>query len=249
MSISSNTLFHFTDKQEILQKIIVEGFKMSYCLEVENAFPMISFCDLPISSIKEQLEKYGEYGIGMSLNWGKEKKLNPVFYFDENSHLIDDFKKANLWSQKMMIDIIAGKKDPSWVNENRPFMEFLLNSSRYQKFYMSDLVRGGVIHHNYKFYNEREWRYVPEFTHSKINGRMNKVEYEEYKKTHSKPHINDHSLKFLSSDIRYIILKNEAEILPFMNFLENQITLFKNKDDFEILKTKITTSTRILEDV
>jgi hypothetical protein len=249
MSISSNTLFHFTDKKEVLQKIITDGFKMSYCLEGENAFPMVSFCDLPFSSIKEQLEKYGSYGIGMSLSWGKEKKLNPVFYFDENSHLIDDFKKANLWSQTLMMSILTGKRDPSWVEESRPFMEFLLNSSRYQKFYMSDLIRDGKTFSNYKFYNEREWRYVPEITHSHINSRMNKVEYEEYKKTHFKPHINEFSLKFTAKDIRYIILKDDTEILGFIHFLKQQTSLFKDDNEFEISKTKITTTARILDDI
>ena len=249
MSISSNTLFHFTDKLDILKKIIEDGFKMSYCLETENAFPMISFCDLPFSSIKEQLEKYGNYGIGMSLKWGKENKLNPVNYFEENSHLIEDFNKANLWSQNMMRNVMQGKKDSNWVEESKPFMEFLLNSSRYQKFYMYDLERDGKIFPNYKFYNEREWRYVPKCTHPEIKNRMSKSEYEQYKKNHSKPHINNHSLKFYAQDIRYIILKNEQEILEFISYLKDQTVLYNNIEEFEILKTKITTTERILEDI
>lgn len=249
MNISSNTLFHFTDKMEILKKIIEEGFKISYCLEVENAFPIISFCDLPMSSIKEQLEKYGNYGIGMSMKWGKENKLNPVFYFDENSNLIEDFQKANLWSQKMMKGALNGQNSPNWVNESKPLVEFLLNLSRYQKFYMSDLERNGEIIPDYKFYNEREWRYVPEFTHSKIKVRMSKKEYEDYRVRHSKPHINEHSLKFFARDIRYIILKNDAEILDFIQYLGNTTNLYEQPEDFELLKTKIMTTERILNDI
>jgi hypothetical protein len=249
MGISSNTLFHFTDKIEILQQIIEDGFKMSYCLEVENAFPMVSFCDLPLSSIKEQLDKYGDYGIGMTLNWGKENKLNPVYYFDENSHLIDDFRKANLWSQNMMLKVLSGERNADWIEESRPFMEFLMNTSRYQKFYMSDLVREGKTHSNYKFYNEREWRFVPEFTHKEINGRMNKQEYDKYKQNKSKPHIHSNSLKFISSDIRYLILKNESEVIDFIRYLKTQEHLFENQDEFELLKTKITTAEMIKEDV
>lgn len=249
MSVSSNTLFHFTDKIENIQKIIENGFKMSYCLEVENAFPMISFCDLPLSLIKEQLQKYGNYGIGMSLNWGKENKLNPVFYFDENSNLIEDFRKANLWSQSMMLEVLAGKRNPQWVDDNRPSMEFLLNLARYSKFYMSDLVRDDKIYSNYKFYDEREWRYVPELPHNEIVNRMNKQEYEEYKKKNQKPHIQNYSLKFKSTDIRYIILQEEAEILSFIDYLENQKHLFNKPRDFELLKTKISTTEQILQDV
>lgn len=249
MSISSNTLFHFTDKIDILKKIIEDGFKMSYCLEVENAFPMISFCDLPMSSIKEQLKKYGNYGIGMSLNWGKENKLNPVFYFEENSHLMDDFTTANLWSQNLMLKVMQGKQDPNWVEESRPFMAFLLNFSRYQKFYMSDLIRSGRIYSNYKFYNEREWRYVPEFAHSEIKTRMSKSEYEDYKKINTKPHIHEFSLKFSAEDIRYIILKDDIEVLEFINYLKEQTQLYTKCEELELLKTKITTAERIFDDI
>ena len=85
MGLSPSTLFHFTSKSG-LKGILKDNFKLKYCLEkinhrekpVEIAIPMVSFCDIKISEIKEHIEKYGYYGIGLSKKWAFEKGLNPV---------------------------------------------------------------------------------------------------------------------------------------------------------------------------
>lgn len=82
MSISPSTLFHFTNKSG-LKGILKDNFKMKYCLEkLPNrkesgsiAIPMVSFCDIKISEIKEYIEKYEKYGIGLSKEWANEKKI------------------------------------------------------------------------------------------------------------------------------------------------------------------------------
>jgi hypothetical protein len=82
--ISSNTLFHFTDKRENLINILENEFRPHFCLEnfnffahdmnyregFEIAIPMVCFCDIPLSQARIHMKHYGEYGIGLSKEWG-----------------------------------------------------------------------------------------------------------------------------------------------------------------------------------
>ena len=72
MGLSSNSLIHLTKSKDALIGILKEGFRIKYCLEnigarnikVGAAFPMVSFCDIPLSEIKNHIENYGDYGVG-----------------------------------------------------------------------------------------------------------------------------------------------------------------------------------------
>ena len=85
MVVSSNTLFHFTKDLDTIKNILSDGlFWPIYCIEYDkgpnvdgtfNAFPMVCFCDIPLSQISEHLLDYGKYGIGINKQWGKEKYL------------------------------------------------------------------------------------------------------------------------------------------------------------------------------
>ena len=102
ISLSSNSLFHFTDKAENLINILFEGFKPKFCLEqfgsfellfgrevkknlkeedFEEAIPMTCFCDLPMSHIASHLEFYGSYGLGLSKEWGIKNGLTRLLTF------------------------------------------------------------------------------------------------------------------------------------------------------------------------
>jgi hypothetical protein len=102
MGISTNAVIHFTNKIERLRGILTEGFKVKYCLEknyvkggqISAAVPMVSFCDLPLSEIKNHILKYGSYGIGLKKSWALTNGLNPVLYIDRNSDLGGNIRAA-----------------------------------------------------------------------------------------------------------------------------------------------------------
>ena len=104
MSLSANTLIHFTKDKDVLKKILEENFKVFNCREnillggIAKSFhiPMVSFCDIPLSQVKEHIEKYGTYGLGMTKEWGVEKGLNPVFYKPSGEGLQRSFVESNV---------------------------------------------------------------------------------------------------------------------------------------------------------
>lgn len=86
MSISTNSVVHYTDSIEKLKGILEEGFRLKYCVEKfefipgeeqKIVYPMVSFCDIPFTEIKNHVESYGYYGIGLTKKWAKEKKAKP----------------------------------------------------------------------------------------------------------------------------------------------------------------------------
>lgn len=73
---------------------------------------MVSVCDLPYSEMDSFLGKYGNYAIGLSLDWGKRNGLNPVWYCLGKSNVLTQmakrFEKAKtLEERKTIFDILS----------------------------------------------------------------------------------------------------------------------------------------------
>ena len=177
MAISSNALFHYTDKMSTIESILKEGFLLSLCKESIFAIPMVSFCDIPISNAKYYFDNYGSYGIGMNLDWEIRNKLNPVLYIESNSYLSDKFDAgieagAQLYDEHIP-DSILGKYNI--------ITHLVIESHRYAKPFKGDLIRKGqLIEKDYKFYNEREWRYIPDIDNDYFPYGLIGEEYEEF---------------------------------------------------------------------
>jgi hypothetical protein len=105
-AVSANTLFHFTGNLENLISILTHEFRPRFCLEdfgvvfarrnpsvdtLELAVPMVSFCDLPLSQTAFHLSVYGNYGIGMTKEWGRRNGITPVLYVHRESLLVSKF--------------------------------------------------------------------------------------------------------------------------------------------------------------
>src|SRR5260370_37777432 len=100
-NISSNVLFHITPRLSYLKDILSSGFHPRYCPEYiigadqdlaasrreipSQAAPMVCFCDLPLSLIGRHLREYGQFGIGLTKDWGMKHGVTPVFYTHRES--------------------------------------------------------------------------------------------------------------------------------------------------------------------
>lgn len=244
MGLSPSILFHFTSKEGLLG-ILADNFKLKYCLEeishkekpVQIAIPMVSFCDIKISEISDHILKYGQYGIGLEKSWATAKGLNPVIYLNSTSNfcnnIIDTIRKIN------KIDTI----------DNQDKYQ-LSNILRYAKIYEGELERRGEKIPNYRFADEREWRYVPDMKDNpKFKHWLTKSEYDTTAKRElANQKLFEERLFFSPNNILYLIVKDESEINELIQIIRNEKGDNFTMHEVDRLTTRILTCERILND-
>jgi hypothetical protein len=237
-NIGLSSLFHFTGSFENLIGILKNEFKPHYCPErifyhkrifTSYALPMVCFCDIPLSQIKTHIENYGHYGIGMSKEWAEKKGLNPILYLKRNSKL----------SEKL-ISMRPDISDLLKSSGERETYHSFLYLFRYLKNYEGSFLKGGMLTRTVNFYNEREWRHVP---NTSVLG-MDKYNDQEIRKEYNS---KLEALGFEPNDIKYIIVDNESEI----GVMIKTIREIKSKYPpavVDILTSRIITSEQIWND-
>jgi hypothetical protein len=248
MGLSSNSIIHFTNTKEKLKGILTENFKVKYCLEeitfplkgpVSYAAPMVSFCDIPFGEVKNHISNYGPYGIGLTKEWAERNSLNPVLYLEKNSSLAKSY-----WSIYESYILKSNKK----LNEFSPDEYCILDLMRYMKNYQSDLVRAGKVLKDYRFSDEREWRYVPEFSeHYYMILDGNSYDTDD-KKNKQNEKLEKLRLEFDPNDIKYIIIEKDIEISEFLDLLRTSKGKKYSYSDVERLMTRLMTTEQIVSD-
>jgi hypothetical protein len=251
MALSANSIIHYTSEIGNLLNIIrSNGLRFSYCLETvktrgsqnfSGAIAMVSFCDIPLSDYKKHfynkkstgdLGYYGDYGIGLSKKWARANGLNPVFYVDSKSHVSTSLRK----------DFEQFMRNNGSINVLTPHQIFL-----YSKNYEGELYRKTILKKkDYRFYDEREWRIVPDSKQLDNNPvvleelvyRSNATRYQET--------IQNNLIKFSLEDISYIIVKNDEEKLLVYKQLNDSFG-FKG-DIIDLTAITILTSEQIVGD-
>lgn len=245
MRLSSNSIIHFTNNKEALIGILTNNFNLSYCTEsiildnkpLSYAVPMVSFCDIPLSQVKEHITKYGAYGIGLTKEWAQKSKLNPVLYIEKNSNLSKSYRNIYF---KYVVD--SGKNLYEIDDKQKSIIDIL----RYIKNYQNDLVRGKQTYKDYRFSDEREWRYVLDYENE--NAQLIYAMNEHYNKELANKSLSECKLKFEPNDIKYIIIKSEKEIPEFLTVLKEAKGKNYTYHDVERLMTRIITTEQIEED-
>ena len=232
MGLSSNILWHQTNfngmrkiltSREILCSYSVED--TSFLIGGKTAFAMVSMCDLPFSELVTYLGKYGGYTIGLSRAWGIKHKFNPVWYCDPQSMAADALKHY--------IDSVRKTSDAG-----RDIILFG-NILSYIK-----MVEGELPKYNYtryRFYDEREVRFVPSYLYM-INGgeapMMSEEDYNKYKAKHNNTLLG-YGVEFDWNDLKYIIVKEERQIKTVREMLTKHgcpveaVQVFHNKQVVE----------------
>jgi len=242
MAISTNSIIHYTDKLDSLLAIISEGFKVRFCSELMQSpgwrvnvmVPMVSFCDIPFSSFQDHIEAYGSYGIGLSKQWAFRMGVNPVLYLSKGSSLTRQYLDymAETIKKKTKADIKA--------------LDFMKQLIIYAKNYQADLERKDTVIENYRFYNEREWRYILQ-SHSKkkvspvFGGNM-------AEKGELNESIADARIGFDVDEITYIIVKTIDEIEIAINAIRSAYNDRCTSKQLDILLSKIISVEQIRSD-
>jgi hypothetical protein len=245
--ISSESIFHFTSSMHNLTNILKNEFQPMLSFErivleditLEGYFPMVCFCNIPLSQINRHIDKYGHYGIGMSYDWVKKTGLNPVLYLRAGSILSTHIKKIYLHLLQQ--------------GHNRRTDEAtaaLLDILRYIKAYRGNFyMNGRLIKRNVKFYDERELRYVP--NPARVDGLyyLSEDKYNDpIQRNKADSKLGKLKLRFEPNDISYIIIDNQHEITEMVNVLNDIKRPKYSTRTVEILTTKIITCRQILKD-
>lgn len=244
MAISTNSIIHYTSSIDTLKLILKEGFKLKYCDETLHldddssnaAHPMISFCDIPLSESSKHFEAYGHFGIGLTKTWAVEKGINPVLYIDKDSLIA-----------KSILELIKARRD-SKTNLTTQQKALVLKIKSYAKNYSGNLNRKSKTTKNYRFYDEREWRLVPDkdilggisFSVSSTNYQKSKDDYN--------AKIDSIRIKFNHSDISYIIVEKTNQIPDIIKSIREYFSDDCTANQLDILLSKVCSAEQIKAD-
>lgn len=271
-TVSANTLFHFTSSLGYLLGILTNNFYPRYCLENHKSFfeekveskgiPMVCFCDIPLSNIQNHTAVYGEYAIGLSKDWGKENKINPIMYFLEDSVFVETIKASftEITQKTTAIQSYTeGKSSPeSKFCENSAFGYYGLHNGlmlilSYTKEYIGSATRNDKTTENIRFYDEREWRYVPDLLemHEDPPSFLSEAECldSNLKRQRNKQlETSDMALKFGPNDIKYIIVSKETEIPEMIEKIRTIKQPKYTPGEIDLLITRIISLEQISQD-
>ncbi len=220
MAVSANTLFHFT-RSEFLEKILLsQGIFAQYSDEhFEEIFPkesifkfdyipMISFCDLTIMQLtvdSKHRENFGEYGIGLTKEWGVRNRVSPVTYVHNNSQSTNQLHQFF----RMLSGLNPEMKKEKFVSSIR---RELIDSLKFFKPYEGRWHKGkhiGLRKPKIIYYHEREWRYCPKMDQYPVISAKLPVNAE--KKSELNEMLREKPLKFKPSDVKFIVIRTNQE--------------------------------------
>jgi hypothetical protein len=169
-TVSSDTLFHFTNSIQNIVNILSQEFRPNFSLEdfspleptekFKRAIPMVSFCDIPLSQTSVHVEVYGYYAIGLSKSWGQRNGVTPVLYAYPGSPLAKSIHSSFMWISPGAFDTIS---DPNIQKKCFALWDNLFRVICYVKPYEGPFYKNGRHFERLRFYNEREWRFIPNF--------------------------------------------------------------------------------------
>jgi hypothetical protein len=256
--LSSETLFHFVSEKKYLISILENNFRPRYVKEEftfesdglnQIALPMLCFCDITLSSIDEHVKWYGNYGIGMKKEWALNKGLTPVHYYNPKSHAMKHLSDA-LLNMRQSLNNDTSNPDAYITNYYNLWFMKPYTGEQYNRFENKVLQK--------KFYDEREWRYIPSLEELKIlneglkmsisGDELVRFETDNSYKNELNIRLGESiSLDFTPHDISYIIVGNEAERLEMISAIKQAKSHF-DRCTIELVFSKIISLEQILND-
>lgn len=269
---SSNSLFHFTSRTSlvnILENNFIPqwGFEDLRCvipdqnsyLDPEGyiySFPKVCFCDIPLSRVGKHMGIYGKFCLGLTKDWGRRNGLNPVLYVHAGSMLAQDIFRTNevLARESLKIDDQGHQTYEEWEDAMRQHSLYWEGSTTINYFikpYRGDFIHAGEEYSDVRFYDEREWRFVPRCEEPGKVFMVFKSHYDAMSLEQRNEITTDvPKLMFELDDIRYIIVEKDEDILSMYHDVLRIKSENKNytTEQLQLLTTRIVSSERICED-
>jgi len=252
MAVSANTLFHFTSIKGLTGILSSSGFYCQYSDEhFENILPskshyrftyipMISFCDLTIMQLSNDSvhrKNFGEFGIGLTKEWGIRNGVSPVMYVHRESQQTKRLQRLI----RALRNIHKGISDNETIDG---IQQEMIDSFKYIKPYIGNWQKGKRVRNKIIFYNEREWRYSPLLKQHAVLSGVFKENRNEVKKINNE--LKKNVIKFEVKDVKFIVIRNKKNI-PVIAKVINEIPEISDTQKNELI-TKIITFEEIRED-
>ncbi|MBK6482331.1 MAG: hypothetical protein IPG01_04160 [Chitinophagaceae bacterium] len=254
MAVSANTLFHFTAKESLKGILSSQGFFAQYSEEHfedilpessiyrVSLIPLVSFCDLTIIQLSREsihTTDFGNYGIGLTKNWGIKMRVSPVVYVHENSQpssqLYNLIKLFRRYDEEHEAEEIISQARRELVDSFKFIKPY---KGRWQKGKEILSTNDDVI-----YYNEREWRYCPPLQESKVVSGVTAIARKRQVRLNRA--LKKKLIHFNPNDVKFIIIKEKSEIDEFIKII---LAMDINKKQINELITKIITFQEINED-
>ena len=253
-SLYPDILFHFTSSKTNLFSILDDTFRLSYASETllgpatskSFALPMVSFCDLRVTELKYHMTKYGNYGIGLTKDWANKMGLSPVLYLSRHAEIVDTLSRGI----DDLYDILINHTEPAQEIKMRNAYNASFSTLHFVKNYQADLTRKNKLYRDFRFADEREWRYIPNLFVDRDLCVLNPSQIDtSAKKQFANTRINMHTLHFQPDDIKYLIIKDDREINELIRVIRNIKGPRFSSDIVDRLMTRILTSEQIHYDI
>ncbi|MDT2555503.1 abortive infection system antitoxin AbiGi family protein [Enterococcus raffinosus] len=251
---SANSVFHFTDKLEYVENILMKSrISPRYVIEdmeylkfplfKELAIPMSCFCDIRLHSIVKHVNFYGFFGIGFQKKWIIDHGIQPIHYLNTHSMFTNDFK--NELNTLLDSDFEIPDQNKDYIFKKLFYVKPLYGTMR-------DKNLNKTVQKN--FHDENEWRFVPKIVEESnykpfiaVGGRE-PINNDNYRATLNKALSLDEtmSLHFSYEDINYLFVSDDVERIKLIDFIFSE--LVASEDTKRLLVSKIQTINQIKED-
>ncbi len=252
MAVSANTLFHFTSIKGLKGILSSRGFYCQYSDEhFENILPsrskyrftyipMISFCDLTIMQLTNDSvhrKDFGEFGIGLTKEWGIRNGVSPVMYVHKESQQTKRVYR--------LIKAVKGFRKRTKDDESMDkIRQEMIDSFKYIKPYSGNWQRGKKIKEKIVFYNEREWRYSPLLEERAVFSAVTKRNKKKIKELNTE--LKTKIINFEVKDVKFIVIKSKRDIQVIAKTI-NEMAEISDAQKNELI-TKIISFEEIRED-
>jgi hypothetical protein len=208
----------------------------------ELAIAMACFCDIPLNLIGGHVHIYGKYTIGLTKEWGIKNAISPVFYIadSETRFFFDVLIRITHRISPSIHEKVSDSttKDLPLFIEVTNLIRATQNLIMFVKPYQGNYERPriGFSQKDYRFYDEREWRYrPPDFLTSRTY--LTKDEFND-PKIRNEYESRLFKITFSKSDITHILLPNDeidklkGDISSIKNLEGLDLNIIRSIDDF-----------------
>jgi hypothetical protein len=172
------------------------------------AFPMVCFCDIPLSRAGKHAQRYGRYALGLTREWATNKSISPVFYIQPDSVLASS-----------LLAILRTSRTNQGGDAAEQYRRDTVLLHSFVKPTAGPEQKDESAVEYVDYFQESEWRHVPTDRRIPTDGPPNLPSFEESRTELHKLTRAHAMLRFEARDLQHIVVEREDEVPRLLSFL------------------------------